>query len=58
MAYKQHLTFKQLYIGEHFQFNGTTYIKQSTRTARIQASPSIWFYFSQKDQVIIHPGVI
>ena len=58
MPYKQVLYFHQLYIGEHFMINQTRYIKQSSRTARLQFQPTKWFYFSQKEPVTIHPGVI
>ena len=32
-----------------FTYNGTTYVKKSTRTAFLQEIPSRWFYFSKYD---------
>ena len=40
------MIFKQLQIGQHFHYNGTEYVKQSSRTAFLANSPAIWFYFS------------
>lgn len=45
------MIFKDLKLGQHFHSNGTEYIKQSSRTARLVESPSIWFYFSVTETI-------
>lgn len=42
------VNFSNVRLGEMFNFNGTTYIKKSTRTALCMAAPRT-FYFSQTD---------
>ena len=41
--------FDFIIIGDTFDFNGTTYIKKSSRTAYVQNGGGKWFYFSNND---------
>ena len=41
------LTFRTLAIGEKFELNGTMYIKQSTRTAKMLQYSGRTFYVDQ-----------
>ncbi|AUR87613.1 hypothetical protein NVP1101O_202 [Vibrio phage 1.101.O._10N.261.45.C6] len=44
--------FSNILIGQRFFFQGTEYVKKSTRTASLFACESKWFYFSKNDQVV------
>ena len=41
--------FKYIPNGKVFNYNGSEYVKMSTRTARLVDNTAIWFYFSAKD---------
>ena len=47
----QRTAFKNLTIGQSFAFNQTAWIKNSTRTARLEENGRI-FYFGQNEQVL------
>lgn len=40
--------FKYIPNGKVFNYNGSKYVKMSTRTARLVDNTAIWFYFSPK----------
>lgn len=44
-------TFKELGVLSVFHFNGTKWVKQSTRTAHVYGTPSRFFYFKQNELV-------
>lgn len=53
---KYNTQFERIKIGKNFSKNGNLYKKRSTRTAEIVSPTEYagqWFYFSNKDQVII-----
>ena len=43
--------FKDLSIHSVFKLNGTTWVKQSSRTAHLYGNPGRWFYFSLNEYV-------
>ena len=45
--------FERLKIGSGFRLGGTSWIKQSTRTARTEESPGRFFYFGKNDLCVI-----
>ena len=45
--------FERLKIGSKFRLGGTSWVKQSTRTARTVESPGRVFYFGKKDICVI-----
>ena len=54
---KYHATFDELKVGVEFTRCGTTYIKQSTRTAVIikpVRHSGWWFYFGNKDNCVVN----
>jgi hypothetical protein len=45
------MQFKDLEVLNVFKLNGTTWVKQSTRTAHLYGNPERWFYFIKNEQV-------
>lgn len=45
------MPFKELTIHSVFNFGGTKWVKQSSRTAHVYGSPAVWFYFGLNEQV-------
>ena len=45
------MSFKDLKVGKPFRYNGSTYVKKSSRTAYLLDMYSRWFYFSHSDIV-------
>ena len=43
------IRFDCIAIGDALDFNGTTYVKKSSRTAYVQNMGNRWFYFSNND---------
>ena len=41
------LPFELIDIGEAFKWNGTVYVKKSSRTAYVFGVPYRWYYFSK-----------
>ena len=59
MRFKYLVKFNQLPIGCQFSLNGNQYRKRSTRTAEIDKPKQYagtWFYFGQKELVLIRDG--
>lgn len=48
-----HTTFDKVAIKGQFVYNGTQWVKRSSRTAALFGQPSRWFYFSNNDQVSV-----
>lgn len=46
-------TFENVVITGQFVFNGTHWVKRSSKTAALFGQPDRWFYFSKKDQVTV-----
>ena len=45
--------FKLLPIGTLFRSNGNSWVKQSSRTARLSCTTNLWFYFSKDETVTV-----
>jgi hypothetical protein len=52
------IPFSQIKIGEEFSLTtnqeSSRWIKKSSRTAYLKDTPSLWFYFSQKETFYVH----
>ena len=47
-------TFKDIPLNTVFTFNGTQWLKRSTRTAELHGSPTRWFYFGKNEVIKPH----
>jgi len=47
------MQFKDLSIHNVFKLNGTSWVKQSSRTAHLWGNPERWFYFSLNEYVTL-----
>ena len=46
--------FENIVIGDSFDYNGTTFVKKSSRTAFLHEIPTRWFYFRQVDMCDVY----